>query len=61
MCEAVENYARSLAEEYAETARLNGLLEAVKNLMANMKLGAEQAMNLLGVTESDKEILMKEL
>lgn len=53
MCEAVENY--------AERVRLNSLLDSIKNLMGNMKLGAEQAMNLLGVSESDKAILMKEL
>lgn len=53
MCEAVE--------KYAETARLNALLDAIKNLMTNMKLGAEQAMNLLGVNESDREILLKRL
>ncbi len=65
MSEAVENYARSYAEKYAEkyaeNVRLNSLLDSIKNLMANMKLGAEQAMNLLGVSESDREILMKEL
>lgn len=57
MCEAVERY----AEQKAENARLNGLLDAIKNLMANMKLGAEQAMNLLGVNDSDREILQKRL
>ena len=61
MCEAVENYAKSYAEQKAEIARLNVLLDSIRNLMANMKLGAEQAMNLLGVNESDREILMKEL
>ena len=65
MCEAVEKYAKSYAEQYAEQkaeiARLNVLLDSIRNLMANMKLGAEQAMNLLGVNESDREILMKEL
>ena len=57
MCEAVERY----AEQKAENARLNSLLDAIKNLMANMKLGAEQAMNLLGVNDSDREILQKRL
>lgn len=61
MCEAVENYAKSLAEEYAENVRLNSLLESIKNLMANMKLGAEQAMNVLGVNDHDREILQKRL
>lgn len=57
MSEAVEKY----AEEYAEQVRLNSLLESTRNLMANMKLGAEHAMNLLGVNDSDREILQKGL
>ena len=57
MSEAVEKY----AEEYAEQVRLNSLLKSTRNLMANMKLGAEQAMNLLGVNDSDREILQKGL
>ena len=57
MSEAVEKY----AEQRAENARLSVLLDSTQKLMANMKLGAEQAMNLLGVNESDREILMKEL
>ena len=65
MCEAVEKYAKDYAEEYAkqkaETVRLNSLLESIRNLMANMKLGAEQAMNVLEVNEHDREILLKKL
>ncbi len=53
MCEAVE--------KYAENVRLNSLLESIRNLMANMKLGAEQAMNVLEVNEHDREILLKKL
>ena len=53
MCEAVE--------KYAENVRLNSLLESIKNLMANMKLGAEQAMNILEISDRDREILRKEL
>ena len=53
MCEAVE--------KYAENVRLNSLLESVRKLMANMKLGAEQAMNVLEVNEHDREILQKKL
>ncbi len=49
MCEAVESY----AEQKAENARMNSLLKAVKNLMANM--------NLLGVSDSDRKILQKRL
>ena len=61
MCEAVENYAKSYAEKYAEIARINVLLDSIRNLMANMKLGAEQAMNVLEVNEHDREILQKRL
>ena len=61
MCEAVQNYAEKYAEQKVETARLNVLLDSIKNLMENMKLGAEQAMNVLGVNDQDREILMKEL
>lgn len=61
MCEAVEEYAKEYAKEYAENVRLNGLLEAIRNLMDNMKLGAEQAMNVLGINEHDREILQKRL
>lgn len=57
MSKAVEKY----AEEYAEQVRLNSLLESTRNLMTNMKLGAEQAMNPLGVNDSDREILQKRL
>lgn len=32
-----------------------------RDFRANMKFGAEQAMDLLGVSESDRAILMKEL
>lgn len=53
MCEAVE--------KYAENVRLNSLLESIKNLMANMRLGAEQAMNILEISDKDREILRKEL
>ena len=53
MCEAVENY--------AERVRLNSLLDSIKKLMENMKLGAEQAMNVLEVNDQDREILQKRL
>lgn len=57
MCEAVEKY----AEEKAERVRLNARLDSIKKLMDNMKLGVEQAMNVLEVSDSDREILLKRL
>ena len=61
MCEAVEKYAKSYAEQYAENARLNGLLESIKNLMESMKWSAEQAMTAMKISDSDKSILLKQL
>lgn len=69
MSEAVEKYAKEYAKEYAkqqaERVRLNALLDSIKKLMDNMKLGVEQAMNVLEISDSDsdsdREILMKEL
>lgn len=57
MSEAVKNY----AEQRAENARLSVLLDSTQKLMANMKLGAEQAMNVLEVNNQDREILQKRL
>lgn len=61
MCEAVEKYAKEYAKEYADRQMLNKQIEMIKNLMANMKLGAEQAMNILEISDKDREILRKEL
>lgn len=57
MCEAVEKY----AEQKAEIARLNNLLDSIKKIMTNMKMGAEQAMNVLEVNENDRAMLQKRL
>ena len=57
MCEAVEKY----AEQKAEKARLNNLLDSIRKIMANMKMGAEQAMNVLEVNDHDRAILLKRL
>ncbi len=61
MSEAVENYAKRYAEQVVETVRLSTLLESIKNLMDSMKWSAEQAMDMLEVSDSDKEILLKRL
>ena len=61
MCEAFEKYAEEYAEQKAESVRLNALLESIKRLMDNMKMGVEQAMNVLEISDSDKEILLKRL
>ena len=57
MCEAVEKY----ADRRAESARLNNLLENVRNLMESMKWSAEQAMSAMKVSEADKAMLLEKL
>lgn len=61
MSEAVENYAKCYAEQVVENVRLNTLLGSIKNLMDSMKWPVEQAMDMLEVSDSDKEILLKRL
>lgn len=61
MCEAVEKYAKEYAEKRAEIARVNSLLEAIKNLMETMKWSAEQAMAAMKVSDADKDMLLKKL
>ena len=61
MSEIVERYAEKYAEQKVESARLNNLLEIVRNLMESMKWTAEQAMETMKISESDKELLMPRL
>lgn len=53
MCKAME--------ERIERERIEVLLEAVKNLMKNVKWSATQAMEALDISEEDKERLKKRL
>lgn len=57
MCESVERY----GDRRAENARLDNLLDSIKKIMTNLKIEAEQAMNVLEVNESDRAILQKRL
>ena len=61
MGEAVEKYAEKYAEQYAENVRLNSLLDSIKKMMTNLKIEAEQAMNVLEINDSDRKILQKRL
>ncbi len=54
-------YAEKYAEQKAENVRRNSLLDSIRKIMTNMKMGAEQAMNMLEVNDHDREILQKRL
>ncbi len=61
MCESVERYAEKYAEKKAEMARLDNLLDSIKKLMDKLAIGADQAMNLLDVSDIDRAVLLKKL
>lgn len=48
-------------EERIERERIESLLEVVKNLMENLQLSATQAMTAMGVSEEDKERILKKI
>ena len=48
-------------EERIERERIDSLLEVVKNLMENLHLSATQAMIAMGVSEEDKERILKKI
>lgn len=57
MSEAVEKYAR----EYAEECVIVEKITSVKNLMNNMKLTLDQALNALGIPDKDREQIINQL
>ena len=57
MSEAVqkfaEKYAKEYAKEYSEGQYDKGIVDSIKNIMKNMKMSAEQAMDALGIPKSE--------
>lgn len=54
VCLAIEQ----MNEEAAQKERISTLLRSVKNLMDNLGLTAEQAMNAIGVSETDRKNIL---
>ena len=57
MSEIVEEYARKYAKEYAEKEKII----SIQNLMKNMKLTLEQALNVLEIQGDEREVITKQL
>jgi hypothetical protein len=55
MCRTFEE----LADKRAEEKRIDTLTTSIKNLMMNLKLSFDQAVQALGVSEGDKNIIAK--
>lgn len=57
MCEAVQKYAEEYAKEYAAKEKS----VSVKNLMHNMKLNLDEALNALGIQGDERELIITQL
>ena len=57
MCVAIED----MKKEAAEKAANKTMVDAVKNLMKNLKFTAEQAMDALGIAKEDRNSLLQML
>lgn len=61
MCEAVEKYAEEYAKEYAKEYATNEKMISVKNLMENMKLTLEQALDAMGIQGDERTVIAERL
>ena len=50
-----------MRDETAAEQNIKTLLVSVKNLMKNMNLSPEQAMNAMGISEADRQALLQQL
>lgn len=57
MCKAMED----MRKEAAAEQNILTLLGTIKNLMKNLGMSAEQAMTALGVSDSERGILIKRI
>lgn len=58
------NYVQSYGKMRDETAaeqNIKTLLVSVKNLMKNMNLSPEQAMDAMGISEDDRKMLLQRI
>ena len=61
MCEAVEKYAKEYAKEFAKEYAVKEKMISVKNLMENMKLTVDQALNALGIQGAERKTIINQL
>lgn len=61
MYEAVQKYAKEYAREREQIGIFNANISAVSNLMKNMKVTLEQALNILGIQGEDRTAIEKQL
>lgn len=59
MCKAVEELAEKWAVRSAEESRLDTIVDNLKSIMKSTQWTLEQAMDVLEISEVDREILLK--
>lgn len=58
VCLAIQQMNEEAAQKAAQKERISTLLQSIKNLMDNLGLTAEQAMNAMGVSETDRKSIL---
>ena len=58
VCLAIQQMNEEAAQKAAQKERVSTLLQSIKNLMNNLGLTAEQAMNAMGVSETDRKSIL---
>jgi len=58
VCLAIQQMNEEAAQKAAQKERISTLLQSIKNLMENLGLTAEQAMNAIGVSETDRKSIL---
>ena len=61
MSEAVRQYAMEYAKEYAKEYAVKEKMISVKNLMENMELTVDQALNALGIQGDERKTIINQL
>ena len=59
VCKIVEDYAKEYAVEKEKEAVLDTLYDSVKNLMDSLSLSVDKAMEVLKISNENREILRK--
>lgn len=65
VCGAIQTIAdraaKRAAEQAIEQTRMNTLMDSIRNLMEKMGWSAEQSMDMLGIPESERQLLIQQL
>lgn len=59
LCTAFENYRRDAEDEGRKEGKKEGKIELIRKFMKNFNKSADEAMDILGIDETEKEELKK--